>query len=116
MKVLLRRMGVTIWVLLCLLIAFNATIQMFITFAPTHMRNAKLARVELQAIERVRRVWAPGVFATSGLLIVTSVAFGVCAWPRLSSGRQTVSWNESINEPAHVRDRKNQDEPLDEST
>ena len=77
-----KRPVLILWFCLCSFAAFNSAAQMFITFAPRQTLTAEAQRVELDSIERVRRTWAPGIFVTSAMLILSAGALVVIGWRR----------------------------------
>lgn len=75
-----RRILLSVWFCLCVVVALNAALQMFTAFAPRHAESAEAREVELESIERVRRFWLRSVFLCSGVLVVTSGVLVVAGW------------------------------------
>jgi hypothetical protein len=73
-----------LWFCLCSFAAFNSAAGMLISFAPRQTLTAEAQRVELDSIERVRRKWAPGIFLTSAMLILSAGGLVVIGWRRVT--------------------------------
>ncbi len=79
-----RRGFLIAWFAISFLVAVNSAAGMFIDFAPRHAKSLDASHAESESIERVRRLWMSGVFATSGLLVVSSGAVVVLGWRRVA--------------------------------
>ena len=77
-----RRWLLIIWFAGCICIAVNSSLSMFIDFVAKQADNPELARVDSEAVERMRQVWMGPMLSVLALLVVSATALLVQGWRR----------------------------------
>jgi hypothetical protein len=79
---MLRKIAISAWGLICLIVALDAFVQVFVTYAPGPDLSSECQAAELRGIARLRRYWEFSLLSSSGLLASNTAALIILAWPR----------------------------------